>query len=195
MDELIECALCGEEIEDDEYHELADGRIVCDSCYELETDECGECGERFHEDDLEYWGDDFRLCPDCFKKYFPDFDKDENLKETADAYEAMKRRYIGRKLDENSELDISTDMNEDSFSYSFEITVDKNRVITDISPLSIQRCKSIGITSETWLPYPVSNDDYEEGGTVDSLIECFVEFAEDEKEDYEEDEEETKMEE
>ena len=178
MDEAKECALCGEEIEDEEYHELPDGRIVCDYCYENQMTECGECGERFPDDDLECWGDDFRLCPDCFRQYFPDFDQEENLKETAEAYEAMKRRHIGKKLDEYSETFIKTDMDEDSFSYSIEIEVDKNHVITDISPLSIERCKSIGITSETWLPYPVSVDAYKEGGLVDGLIESNVTFAE-----------------
>ena len=186
MDEVKECALCGKEIEDEDYHELPDGRIVCDYCYENEMDECGECGERFPVDDLEYWGDDFRLCPDCFRQYFPEFDQEENLKENAEAYEAMKRRYIGRKLDEYSETSIKTDMDDESFSYFLEIEVDKNRVITDVSPLSIERCQSIGITRENWLPYPVSADAYEEGGMVDDLIECYLEFAEDE--DVEEDE-------
>ena len=100
----------------------------------------------------------------------------------------MKRRYLGRKLDRHSERYIRTGMDEDSFSYSFEIEVDESCVITDISPLSIQRCQSIGIKSESWLPYPVSTDDYEEGGLVDDLIECYAEFAdeEDEEEDTEE---------
>ena len=181
MDEMMACDLCGAEIEDGDYYELSDGRIVCEDCYDNETDECGECGERFPVDDLEYWGDDFLLCPDCFQKYFPDFDPEQNMRETAEAYEEMKRRYIGRKLANDSERYIKTDMDEDSFSYSLEIETDDHDVITNISPLSIQRCKSIGIKSETWLPYPVSADDYEEGGIVDDLIQCFVEFAENEK--------------
>ena len=42
MEEIKECALCGEEIEDEDYHELPDGRIVCDYCYENEMDELNE---------------------------------------------------------------------------------------------------------------------------------------------------------
>ncbi len=172
------CALCEEKIEDEDYHELADGRIVCDYCYENDTVECDDCGERYPEDELEYWGDDYILCPDCFKKYFPEFDPAENKKETEAAYEAMKRRFVGRKLEEWDELTIRTEMDDDSFSYSIDIDVDDNNVITDVSPLTIERCQSIGTTREIWLPYPVSNNDYKEGGTADDLLESYFTFAE-----------------
>lgn len=181
MEENKKCAICEETIDDDEeYHELPDGRIVCDYCYENALCECDECGERFPEDDMENWGDDMRLCPDCFHKYFPAFDAAENLKETEDAYEEMKSRFVGRKLEDWEDLYIKTDMDDESFSYSIEIDVDDSNVITDISPLMIERCQWIGITRECWLPYPVSIDDYEEGGLVDGLIESNVTFADEE---------------
>lgn len=178
MDDTKECAICGEPIEDENFAELPDGRIVCNYCYENELYECDECGERFPEDDMENWGDDMRLCPDCFRKYFPDFNAAENLKETEDAYEEMKSRFVGRKLEDWEDLCIKTDMDDENFSYSLEIDVDDNNIITDISPLKIERCQWIGITRECWLPYPISIDDYEEGGLVDSLIESNVTFAE-----------------
>ena len=100
---------------------------------------------------MENWGDDMRLCPDCFRKYFPDFNAAENLKETEDAYEEMKSRFVGRKLEDWEDLYIKTDMDDESFSYSLEIDVDEDNVITDISPLKIERCQWIGITRECWL--------------------------------------------
>ncbi len=182
MAEEKKCAICGdiidEEDEDQEYQELDDGRIVCESCYEFSTKECDECGRRFPEDELEPWGDDMRLCPECFKEIFPDFDEEENREETKDAYEAMKARYIGRKLEDWEELDIRTEMDDDSFSYSICIDIDDDNVITDISPLTCERCQWIGITRESWLPYPISASDYEEGGTADDIIESYVTFAE-----------------
>lgn len=184
MAEEMKCAICGEPIdkedEEQEYRELDDGRIVCGDCYEFNTRECDECGKRFPEDELEPWGDDMNLCPECFREEFPDFDEEENRKATADAYEAMKARYIGRKLEDWEELDIRTEMDESSFSYSICIDIDDDNVITDISPLTCERCQWIGATRETWLPYPISADDYEEGGMADDLIESNVMFAEEE---------------
>ncbi len=172
------CAMCGEDIEDVDYHDLPDGRIVCDYCYDNITAECSECGTRYLKVCLERWKYDYILCPDCFKRYFPDFDQEENRKQTEAAYEAMKRRFVGRKVQEWNKLKIRTEMDEDSFSYSIDIDMDENNVITDISRLTIKRCQSFGTARENWLPYPVSNSDYEKGGTADCLIENYVNFAE-----------------
>ena len=82
--------------------------------------------------------------------------------------------------DRKKQREVPEYMDDESFSYSLEIDVDDNNVITDILPLKIERCQWIGITRECWLPYPVSIDDYEEGGLVDGLIESNVTFAEEE---------------
>jgi len=95
------CALCGESLsEDDEGHILEDGRVVCDDCFDYSCAECGFCGKIVPEDELEFFGDDVRICPDCFAEEFPDVDEDKNLEETTEAYEAMKKRLIGLKVED-----------------------------------------------------------------------------------------------
>lgn len=90
-------------------------------CFEYSCAECDECGAYVEEDDLEYWGDDMRLCPGCFEKYFPPYDEAKNLEETTEAYEAMLERLVGKKTDqEEGEIDIETEMDEDSFQHSME---------------------------------------------------------------------------
>ena len=61
--------------EEDEGHDLIDGRRVCSVCFELECGVCDYCGAECHEDDLEPFGDDTRLCPDCFAEEFPPIDE------------------------------------------------------------------------------------------------------------------------
>ncbi len=188
MEEERFCALCGEMLEeDDEGNYLKDGRLVCESCFDCNCGSCDYCGESFEEDDLTYWGDDLRLCPDCFAEEFPPFDEEKNNAETREAYEAMKKRLIGKKTDqEERTVEIATDMDEDSFRHFIDITIDENGRISNISRLTTQRCKSIGITSETWIDYPVDSSDYEEDGLAESLIFSEIEIIDEEDEDDEE---------
>jgi len=181
MEEERICALCEEELEeDDEGHILKDGRLVCDGCFEYSCAACDDCGEYVEEDDLEYWGDDYRLCEDCFKQYFPSFDEKENEKETAEAYEAMLKRMIGKKTNrEDDYIEIETDMDDDSFRYYIEVWTDEEGKICNISRLRIERCQSISIKSETWLDYPVKPSDYDADGKVENLIRAELDILDD----------------
>ena len=184
MEEERICALCEEELEeDDKGHVLKDGRLVCDSCFEYSCAKCDDCGEYVEEDELDYWGDDYRLCEDCIQKYFPPFDEEKNNEETAEAYEAMLKRLVGKQTDrEDDYIEIETDMNEESFKYYIEVWTDEEGKISDISRLSITRCKSISIKSEEWVEYPVSPSDYDEDGIAEDLIRGEIEFIDDNEE-------------
>ena len=151
MEEKRICAICGEILsDDDEGHLLKDKRLVCDGCFEYNCASCDDCGEYLEEEDLEYWGDDYRLCPECFEQYFPSFDSKKNLEETTDAYEAMKKRLIGRKTDqeEGRTISIETEMDDDSFKYQIEVTIGDDGRISDISRCSVSRCRAIWVTGE-----------------------------------------------
>lgn len=189
MDEERICSHCEEELsEEDEGHFLKDGRLVCDSCFEFSCAACDDCGEYVEEDELENWGDDYRLCPDCFEQYFPSFDKKKNLDETTEAYEAMKKRLIGKKTDRNEAVVVSidTEMNDDSFSYSIEVTIDEEGRISDISRYSVSRCRAIWERGEDWRDYPVDTADYAEDGPAESLIFSEIEMIDEEDEEDEE---------
>ena len=172
------CELCDEKLEeDDEGHYLKDGRLVCSGCFEFSCAPCDDCGELFEEDDLTGWGDDYRLCPECFKQYFPPYDYRKNLEETTEAYEAMCKRLIGKKTDhEEDDIHIETDMNDDSFKYEIDVSIDEEGRISDISRYSIYRCRYIGIKSEDWRDYPVKPSDYDENGPAEDLIRSEIEI-------------------
>ncbi len=190
MGKKLICALCEEEIPEDEEYTLGDGRVVCEYCHEYNCVACDECGEEYPEEELEYWGDDMRLCPECFKQYFPDFDPVQNREDTREAYEAMCRRLIGKKTDNEPDVYyIETEMDDDSFRYSIEVTVNEEGRISDISRYSVSRCQSIGITSETWHDYPVDPKDYSEDGMAEDLIRGELDILDDEDEEAEEEEE------
>ena len=188
MDEERICALCGEALsEEDEGHILQDGRMVCDDCFEYNCAACDKCGDYVEEDDLTYWGDDYRLCPSCFEEYFPPFDEEKNLEETREAYEGMLKRLVGKKTDqEEGIVEIETDMDEDSFRHSIEVTIDEDGRISDISRLTTLRCRSIGIKSEDWYDYPVDSSDYEEDGLAENIILCEIELIDEDDEGEEE---------
>lgn len=173
MDEERVCSMCDEAIgEDDEFFVLDDGSIVCESCYEYNTEECGLCGGRFPEDDMEFFGDDIRICPKCFAREFPEVDVAANEAETTPAYEEMKRRLVGRKVadmvDETYEYD--SGMDDDGYRYTFTVDIDKDGRISDISRLSKERCQAVWTTGESWHPCKVDPDDYEESGFVEDII-------------------------
>ena len=193
LQELRICALCGEELEeDDEGQKLKDGRIVCENCAEYNCGCCDQCGDYVEEDDLTYWGDDMRLCPDCFKEEFPPFNKADNDAETQEAYDAMRARLIGRKTELKGPRTVSveTEMDEDSYKYGIEAEIDEEGKICDVSRLSIERCRAIWVTGEDWLNIPVNPDDYEEDGRAEQLILDGIEEQEEEEELEENDEDE-----
>ena len=67
MKEFI-CALCGEAIDemDDDYDELADGRLVCMSCYRSKCKRCIGCDELFPKEDMIETDSDEYCCRSCY---------------------------------------------------------------------------------------------------------------------------------
>lgn len=61
------CDDCGEKIaEDDEFYETADGRIICESCYEDSYFTCEDCGDIYPMDDaVSVNGGEMYVCQDC----------------------------------------------------------------------------------------------------------------------------------
>ena len=177
------CALCDEEIDKSEEkgHELFDGRRVCDACFESSCECCSICGKECHEDDLQYFGDDMLLCPDCFAEEFPEFDEKKNNEETQEAYEAFKARLIGKRtnLEGPGGIICETEMDEDAYRWSVEVTLDENGCIGDVSRIHRQRCQSIAVTMETWLDIPVDNSDYKQDCNMEWLIREELELDED----------------
>ncbi len=189
MDEDRVCALCGELLsEDDEGHFLKDGRLVCEDCLEYNCGCCDNCGEYVEEDELEYFGDDYRLCPDCFEEEFPPFDEAKNNAETQNAYDAMKKRLIGKKTDAEGprEYDIETDMDMDSYRRGISVSIDEDGRICDVSRLSVMRCRAIWIKGEDWRDIPVDAEDYAEDGLAEDLIRSEIGIMDEEDADDEE---------
>ena len=178
MDEEKRCDCCGEIIdEDDEYEVLEDGTTLCSSCFENEYEECAMCGEIRHVDDMSWWGD-CRICSDCLEEQCPSFDGEENEKETAQAYEAMKAKYLGRKSARYADrtVTLTYDLDEPCVRYSLPVTFDKNGVITDIARLTARMILSEGITSSDTRPYAVDEEDY--GWRVDAMFDDEAELEE-----------------
>lgn len=61
------CDDCGEKIaEDDEFYETADGRIICESCYEDSYFTCEDCGDIYPMDDaVSINNGEMYVCQDC----------------------------------------------------------------------------------------------------------------------------------
>ena len=175
--------MCNEPIEEDEESfELNDGSIVCESCYDNNTEECGLCGGRFPEDDMEFFGDDLRICPDCYAKEFPEVDEKANIEETTPAYEAMLARLIGRKVANmvDGTYEYDSGMDEDGYRTSFSVSVDENGRISDISRLSIERCQAIWMTGESWHVCAIDPSDYSEKGIIEDTIREELELVDEE---------------
>ena len=67
------CYCCEEEIDldNEEYRELQDGNIICESCYESDYFTCYDCGDIVHNDDGRYIEDrDYYVCSDCADNYY-----------------------------------------------------------------------------------------------------------------------------
>lgn len=67
MDTERYCADCGEKIaEGGEFYETADGRIICESCYEDSYFTCEDCGDIYPMDDaVSVNGGEIYVCQDC----------------------------------------------------------------------------------------------------------------------------------
>ena len=176
MEERI-CANCGFDIEEDEeYHVTEDGSILCDNCFDTLYGICYMCEKITLIDDLEYWGD-VLLCPKCMKEQCPDFDEEDNEEEVEAAYQAMLKKYIGRKSWKYEEgahhLEYVDNDGETEKRYSVSIKVDKDGRIVDISRLQAMILLSESITTSNWKPYPIEDFDYE--FVIEDLLDDYLE--------------------
>ena len=179
------CENCEGLFQEDELTE-EDGKYYCEYCHNELFGECYMCGRTVPEDDLQFWGD-VRICPECMEEQCPSFDEDENEEETTEAYEAMLKRYVGRKSTKykGQDVDLSTGTCGSNTDYSLTVTLNDDGIITDVSRLSAETLLAESERSSEWRPCAIDPDDYE--WVVDDLMEE-LELEEIEEED-EEDEE------
>lgn len=164
-EETLECSNCSDKIKPgDEYALLEDGTVLCTGCFDFAYPECEFCGKRIPEDDMKYWGDCL-CCPDCYEGFCPSFDPEENEKETTEAYEAMLKKYIGKKSrsirDESVELEREYD-DCGLVTYRMEVDVDEDGIIYEISRLTAEILLSESANSSNWDDYIIRNEDYED---------------------------------
>ena len=178
-EETLICSKCGEEIsEDDEYETTEDGDILCQDCFEDLYSTCGLCGKVTLDDDLAWWGD-LRICPDCMEEKCPSFDEEDNLEETEEAYEEMKEKYLGLRVEKYRDKTITIDYIKDQYTdfetnYSISVTFDNEGRISDISRLSASKCISESERYSDWRDCPV--DDYDYSWTVDKMFKMYFRF-------------------
>lgn len=166
MDEERICCQCGEPIDEDAVH-LDDGSWVCASCFEDCYFTCDICGEITPVEDSSYWGD-AQICAECLEERCPSFDKQENLQETAAAYEACRAKYLGRTVAEKyrgQTVTVSWGYSDETdIDYELTVTVDDECRIADLSPIQAEMLLSEGISNSERRPYPVCDDDYDNAG-------------------------------
>ena len=160
---ILECSNCGRNIKPgDEYYEPEEDSVLCPGCYDFAFPKCEFCGTRVPEDDMEYWGDCY-CCPECYEDFNPSFDPEENEEETTESYEAMLKRYIGRKSksirDDTVELEAEYD-DCGLVTYKMEVYIDEEGIVTDISRLTAEILLSESERSESWGSYIIRNEDY-----------------------------------
>lgn len=161
--EILECSNCSDDIEHgDEYALFEDKTVLCLGCYDFAFPKCEFCGKRAPEDEMKYWGD-CHCCPECYEDFCPSFDSDENKEETTEAYEAMLKRYIGRKS-RSIRHDCVTLQKEyydcGLVTYRLDVDVDENGIIRDISRLTAEILLSENEKSSSWDDYIIRNEDY-----------------------------------
>ncbi len=174
------CEDCGIELDEETgCNELDNGDLVCDDCFShYET--CEECGEQVREEEICFWGDS-RICRDCLEEHVPPFDRRQNERETADAYERTRQRFLGRVAEEeDGEYELHRNLGEETDQvYRLTVTVGEDGKIEEISRLTCEILVSEALTSSDWRPYPIDREDYEE--IAEPLIEEFIdgEYEED----------------
>ena len=169
MDEERICCECGEPIDEDDEDavQLEDGSWVCSCCLDEYYITCDICGEIAPVEGSAYWGD-AQICADCLAERCPSFDEQENLRETAEAYEAFKARYLGRNVAEDfrgQQVTVSWQVSgETDIDYELTVTVDDACCIADVSRIQAEILLAEGITSSDRRPYAVDDSDYDDAG-------------------------------
>lgn len=161
--ETLECSNCSDDIEPgDEYAVEEDGSILCVGCFDMAYPECEFCGKRVFEDDMKFWGDCY-CCPECYEEFNPSFDAEENKRETTEAYEAMLKRYIGRKarLIRADSVDLELECTDCGLvNYRMTVDIDEDGIIYEITRLTAEIMLSESEKSSSWEDYIIRNEDY-----------------------------------
>ncbi|MGN1021196.1 MAG: hypothetical protein ACI4O7_12585 [Aristaeellaceae bacterium] len=167
MDEERFCCECEAPIEEDDEDavQLEDGSWVCSCCFDEYYITCEICDAVVPVDDSAWWGD-ARICAACLEERCPSFDAQENLRETAAAYEAFKTRYLGRRVVEalrGKTGPVRWQLSDETeIRYEMTVTIDDDCRIADLSPIQAEMLLSEGFTSSDWRPYAVCDDDYDD---------------------------------
>ena len=184
------CENCEGLFQEDELIE-EDDKYYCEYCHDQLFAECEMCGATVLEDDMKFWGD-CRVCPDCYEAQCPSFDEDENQEETTEGYEAMLKKFVGRKSrkEKGTTVDLTYEIGDEApCSYEMSVTLDEEGRIIDISRLSGSMLMSEGERSSDWRPLAIDNDDYE--WIAESMLEDLdLEDEDEDEEDFEEEDEE-----
>ena len=156
------CAICEERIKKgSDYVILDDERVICEECKDEYCTECCICEKTCLYDETEAWGDD-RICQDCLEEICPSVNEIDNERDTQKAYEAMLKRYVGKKVLNADEVDLELeyDLDDPCVTYRMSVDVDENGFIKDISRLSAELLLSEWVNGSKWRSYPIQNDDY-----------------------------------
>ena len=163
--EKLECDNCYAGINiGEEFAKLEDGTIRCRRCFDHLFPICEFCGKRMAEDEVDYWGDCI-CCPECYEGFYPTFSQEENEVETNEAYQAMMKRYIGKKSNRYSSTSVEleeTYYDVGQVTYKMEVWLDEEGKISDISRLTAEMLISETVNSSRWGSFIIRNEDYED---------------------------------
>ncbi len=128
--------------------------------------------KRFLWEDLAYWGND-SICEDCLDDVTSRYNREENDRETQEAYEEMRKRYVGRKVLNPEKVDRVIEHETEDIGTMYQLTVelDENGVLTELSRLSAYLFLNRAEEVIKRRPYPIQNADYET--IVDAMLEDY----------------------
>lgn len=92
---VLVCSDCGKTIDPDcdDYYETSDGRIICESCYDLRYFRCEDCGKIYQMKDAVYAKGGRLICDGCRDDYVKCRDCDEWI-HLEDAYSLRHGEYV-----------------------------------------------------------------------------------------------------
>ena len=101
------------------------------------------------------------------------YNREENDRETQEAYEEMRKRYVGRKVLNPEKVDRVIEYEAEDIGTMYQLTVelDENGVLTELSRLSAELFLNRAEEVIKRRPYPIQNADYET--IVDAMLEDY----------------------
>lgn len=101
------------------------------------------------------------------------YNREENDRETQEAYEEMRKRYVGRKVLNPEKVDRAIEYEAEDIGTMYQLTVelDENGVLTELSRLSAYLFLNRAEEVIKRRPYLIPNADYET--IVDAMLEDY----------------------